>query len=102
MDRLPAAGWRRTAAAGGLAVLAAAWVVRSGETLFQLRDTAWDYHLEWTARFEEKGGSTEERTDLFMTLQQEALRRTPADPRVDPAWTYTLFERRFARLREGR
>lgn len=102
MERMPADGWTRRLASGALVVLAAAWVVRSGETFLQLRDTAWDYHLEWTARFAEKGGATEERTELFMTLQKEALRRTPADPRLDPAWTYALFERRFARSAEAR
>jgi len=97
MEWRPAHGWIRTAARGALIVLAAGWVVRGGELFFQLRDTAWDYHLEWTARFNEKGGVTEERTELFKALQQEALSRTPADPRSDPAWTYALFERRFKR-----
>ncbi len=85
-----------------LVVLAIGWVVRSGELFFQLRDTAWDYHLEWTTRFEEKGGASEERTALFEALQHEALRRTPSDPRTDPAWTYALFERRFKRSPEAR
>lgn len=102
MERMPAGGWTRRVVAGALVVLAAAWVVRSGETFLQLRDTAWDYHLEWTTRFVDKGGATEERTGLFMALQEEALRRTPADPRLDPAWTYALFERRFARSPEAR
>ena len=85
-----------------LDICAAAWVVRSAETFFQLRDTAWDYHLEWTTRFEEKGGVREQRTELFANLQREALARTPANPRSDPAWTYALFERRFKRLPEAR
>jgi hypothetical protein len=102
MERMPGDGWTRRVVSGALVLLAAAWVVRSGETFLQLRDTAWDYHLEWTARFTEKGGATEDRTELFMALQKEALRQTPADPRIDPAWTYALFERRFARLPEAR
>ena len=102
MEWMPAGGWTRRLVSGALVVLAAAWVVRSGETFLQLRDTAWDYHLEWTTRFAEKGGATEERTELFTALQQEALRQTPADPRLDPAWTYALFERRFARSPEAR
>lgn len=102
MDWRPAHGWMRIAARGALVLLAAGWVVRSGELLFQLRDTAWDYHLEWTVRFTEKGGATEERTVVFQALQEEALRRTPADPRTDPAWTYALFERRFKRSSEVR
>lgn len=101
MEWRPAQRWMRTAAHGVLIVLAAGWVVRSGELFFQLRDTAWDYHLEWTARFDEKGGATEERTELFKALQQEALRRTPADPRSDPAWTFALYERRFKRSTES-
>jgi hypothetical protein len=99
MERMPAAGWRRRLAAGGLVVLAAAWVVRSGETLLQLRDTAWDSHLEWTTRLDEKSGATE-RTDLFESLHEDAVRTTPANPGLDPAWTYTLFERRFTRSSE--
>ncbi len=102
MERMPADGWTRRLVSGALVVLAAAWVVRSGETFLQLRDTAWDYHLEWTTRFAEKGGATEDRTELFTALQKEALSQTPADPRLDPAWTYVLFERRFARSPEAR
>jgi hypothetical protein len=99
MERIPAAGWRRQLASGGLVVLAAAWVIRSGETLFQLRDAAWDSHLEWTTRLDEKSGATE-RTDLFNTLHEDATRSTPANPQLDPAWTYALFERRFTRSSE--
>ncbi len=79
-----------------IAVVAAAWVIRSGETFFQLRDLAWDYRTEWTERFEELG-ARQEQTALLHQLRAAALAKTPADPRRDPAWTYFLFERRFRR-----
>ena len=79
-----------------IAVVAAAWVIRSGETFFQLRDLAWDYRTEWTERFEELG-ARQEQTALLYQLRAAALAKTPADPRRDPAWTYFLFERRFRR-----
>jgi len=77
-------------------VVAALWVVRSADTWFQLRDTAWDYHVEWTDRFVEMGGARNS-TALMNELRATALARTPADVRHDPAWTYFLFERRFHR-----
>lgn len=80
-----------------IALVAAAWVIRSGETFFQLRDLAWDYRTEWTERFEELG-ARQEQTALLHQLRAAALAKTPADPRRDPAWTYVLFERRFRRL----
>ena len=102
MDWRPARHWVRLASRCALIVIAAGWIIRSGELLFQLRDTAWDYHLEWTARFSEKGGSTEDRTAVFEALRKEALSQVPADPRTDPGWTYVLFERRFTRSAEAR
>jgi hypothetical protein len=80
-------------------VVAALWVVRSAETWFQLRDTAWDYHVEWTDRFVEMGGARNS-TELMNELRTTALSRTPVDVRHDPAWTYVLFERRFHRASE--
>jgi hypothetical protein len=84
-----------------IALVAAAWVIRSGETFFQLRDLAWDYRTEWTERFEELG-ARQEQTALLQQLRRAALAETPADPRRDPAWTYVLFERRFRRATGSR
>ena len=75
--------------------IAAAWIVRSAETYFQLRDAAWDSHLEWTDRYAELGGAAQPQTGILLALRTAALSSTPDDPRRDPAWTYTLFERRF-------
>lgn len=92
--------WQRRAVTGVIALVAAAWVVRSAETFFQLRDLAWDYRTEWTERFEELG-ARQEQTALLQQLRTAALAEAPADPRHDPAWTYFLFERRFRRLQDG-
>ena len=40
-----------------VAAIGVAWLVRSAETYFQLRDSAWDLHLEWTDRYAELGGT---------------------------------------------
>ena len=93
------AGWQRRLAIGTVAVVAALWIIRSGEMWFQLRDTAWDYRVEWTDRFEELGAK-QEQTDVLRRMKTAALARTPADPRHDPAWTYLLWERRFRRSAE--
>jgi hypothetical protein len=90
-------GWKRQAVHGVLTLVAALWVVRGAETWLQLRDTAWDYHVEWTDRFLELGGA-QNSTDLMRELRTTALSKTPADVRLDPAWTYFLFERRFHRM----
>ena len=89
--------WQRTVVTGVIAALAAAWLIRSAEMYFQLRDLAWDYRTEWTERFEELG-ARQEQTALLNQLRTAALAKMPADPRRDPAWTYVLFERRFRRV----
>jgi hypothetical protein len=96
LEKAPRAGWQRRLAVGTVVVVAAVWIVRSGEIWFQLRDTAWDYRVEWTDRFEELGAK-QEQTRVLAEMKAAALARTPADPRNDPAWTYLLWERRFRR-----
>jgi hypothetical protein len=88
------AGVKRLAAMMIVGVLAVAWTVRTAETYVQLRDTAWDFHLEWTERYADLGAA-QPQTELLTSLRSAALRNTPTDPRDDPAWTYALFERRF-------
>jgi hypothetical protein len=89
--------WQRRLAYGAIAVIGVAWIVRGAETFFQLRDSAWDLHLEWTDRYAELGGPAQPQTELLQTLRSAALQSPPDDPRHDPSWTYVLFERRFRR-----
>ena len=96
-DRLQeTGGWRRASVVGLVCALALAWNLRVVEAYAQLRDTAWDYHSEWTERYADLGGS-QPQTVLLQALRADALRSMPADPRRDPAWTFALFERRFSR-----
>jgi len=80
-----------------LPIVAAGWLVRTGEAHLQLRDTAWENYQEWTTRYEELGGRSRPQTDMLELLRAKALAQPPADPRRDPQWTYTLFEREFER-----
>jgi hypothetical protein len=96
LERVPASSWRRPLVAGLAGVLALAWVVRSVEGYFQLRDIAWDYHLEWTTRFADLGGAAQPQSEVLASMRATALGRTPPDPGFDPAWTYTIFERKYA------
>jgi hypothetical protein len=98
LEHMPVPAWRRSLAFGVVGVLAAGWIVRSAEAYFQIRDMAWDYHLEWTTRYADLGGA-QPQGPLLTSMRSMALSRTPADPGFDPAWTYTLFERRYARHR---
>jgi hypothetical protein len=84
------------------AMLVAAWTVRVAETDVYLRDTAWDFHLEWTDRYADLGGSAVVQTPLMIALRSVALRTKPDDPKFDPAWTYALFERQFNPAGEAR
>jgi hypothetical protein len=102
LEHLPTAGIKRVALVGLVSVIALAWTVRTAETYVQLRDLAWDYHLEWTERFVDLGGTAQPQTELLTTLRSAALSKTPDDPRDDPAWTYLMFERRFNPNEEGR
>jgi hypothetical protein len=101
LEKMPAARRPRRAIVVLVTIVAAAWIVRSAEMGFQLRDTAWDYRVEWTDRFEELGAK-QEQTAVMDEMRATALARTPADPRLDPGWTYVLWERRFRRSTEGR
>lgn len=96
LDRLPASGWRRPVLAAVTGVIACAWVVRSAEAYVQLRDLAWDYHLEWTTRYEDLGGPAQPQIEILTSMRSAALRDTPDNPRLDPAWTFMLFERRYS------
>jgi hypothetical protein len=100
-----AALWEGQAAKGGRQVLvviavsmvAAGWLIRTGEAHFHLRDAAWENYQEWTARYEELGGFSRPQTDMLKFLRTAAIAQPPTDPRRDPAWSYTLFEREFDR-----
>jgi hypothetical protein len=99
-ERLPARGAGLAIARMCVAVIAAGWLIRTGEAYFQLRDAAWENYQEWTTRYEELGGLTRPQTDVLMLLRTAAIAQTPADPRRDPAWSYALFEREFERIPE--
>jgi hypothetical protein len=92
--RMPPAGWRRWVVISCVAVIGAAWLVRNAEAYFQLRDTAWDFRQEWV-QHAAASDTTAPPDQILTTLQSTALSSTPADPRLDPVWTFVLFERRF-------
>ena len=97
LDRLAATtGWKRALVVGMVSVMAIAWNLRVAEAYAQLRDSAWDYHSEWTERYADLGGA-QPQTELLKGLRADALRSVPSDPRRDPAWTFALFERRYSR-----
>ena len=102
LERMPRSGLTRVATIGVVSVLAIAWTTRTAETYVQLRDTAWDYRSEWTERLEDLGGNLQPQTELWTSVRAAAIGKTPDDPRRDPAWTFALFERRYARDGEGR
>jgi len=78
-------------------VLACAWTVRAVEAWFRVRDTAWETYVEWTDRYEGLGGLSRPQTPLLLQFRAAALANAPDDPRDDPDWTYTIFERGTAR-----
>jgi hypothetical protein len=79
-----------------MAVIACGWLVRNVEMYLHLRDTAWEYHLEWTDRYEAVRGSRPE-TPLLKELRAAALARRPRNPTRDRAWSYSVFEREYER-----
>lgn len=90
LDRTASRRWGIPVGAVVIALISA-WSIRTGEAYFALRDVAWDYHLEWTEREE----AIRANHPITERLRASALKRRPPDPRQDPVWTYTLFERRF-------
>jgi len=96
LERQYVDAWRRTATVAAVTVLACGWLLRDVEMYLHMRDSAWENHLEWTTRFEGVRASRGD-TRLLYDLRAAALSRTPADPRRDPAWSYSVFEREYAR-----
>ena len=87
-----AARWQ-SAAATLVAILAICWSIRTAETFVALRETAWDYYLEWD-REQARAAATQNPT--MAQLRASAQKHRPADATRDPIWTYHLFQRRFA------
>ncbi len=75
----PAARWQSTAAMTLVAILAICWSIRTAETVVSLRETAWDYYLEWD-REEARTASTQSPT--IAQLRSSATKHRPADPRA--------------------
>jgi hypothetical protein len=101
LERQYADSWRRAAVMIVVASLGCGWLLRNVEMYLHLRDTAWEFHREWTTRYETLRGSRPE-TTLLRELRTTALRHEPDDPTRDPAWSYSLFEREFERTANGR
>ena len=76
-----------------VAALVLCWSIRSAEMYVALRDTAWDYRLEWDRS---EAVSAGRQNQVIARMRQAALSHTPADAERDPRWTYILFERRFS------
>jgi hypothetical protein len=93
------ARWRTLAVGVLLTVLGICWSIRTVELSVALRDTAWDYHLEWDRP---EALDAEADSPIVARMRATALKRRPADARRDPAWTYRLFERRFEPVPEER
>ena len=92
--------WGRAAALSVVTVLASGWLLRNVEMYLHLRDTAWEFHQEWTVRYDALRGSRPE-TELLEELREATLARPPADTTLDPAWSYSIFEREYARRAEA-
>ena len=74
-------------------VLGLCWLVRTGDLYVALRDTAWEYHLQW---IREDVTAAAEKSPILGKLRASAVKRPPPDVRRDPAWTYKVLERQYA------
>lgn len=97
LDRQPS-GRRAVAVAAAVVILGVCWSIRTVEMYTALKDTAWDYHLEWS-RDDARAAAAQSPT--VARLRASALEHRPADAQRDPVWTYALFERRFEPDKEG-
>jgi hypothetical protein len=90
----------RSVVSAVLVALLAAWAERDVEAWFQIRDTAWERRVEWTERFVELTGSRRKPTPLLEEMRIDGVTREVIDPRLDPPWMYTWFERRVKPLHD--
>jgi len=91
-------GSRRLAAVTLVAVLGLCWSIRTVEMYTALRDTAWDYHLEWNR---EDARAAAAQSPIVARMRDAAVAHRPASAEHDPIWTYRLFERRFEPAKEA-
>lgn len=81
-----------------LVVLGLSWASRATGTILIARDQAWMARDEWT-EFNQSGRSGDPDWDelteaLRQDLQRQALDQELDDPRADPDWAFTWFERK--------
>jgi len=91
----PVSRWMSITATALVVMLGVGWSLRVGEMYVALRETAWDFHHEWTRDEAQAPADT-----IVGRMRAATLRQRPADPQHDPLWTYVLFERRFTREKE--
>jgi hypothetical protein len=91
-------GSRRLEAMTLVAVLGLCWSIRTVEMYTALRDTAWDYHLEWNR---EDARAAAAQSPVVARMRDAAVAHRPASAEHDPIWTYRLFERRFEPAKEA-
>jgi hypothetical protein len=89
---------RGVATAAVVVVLGICWSIRTVEMYTALRDTAWDYHLEWSR---EDARAAAVQSSTVARVRDAALAHRPASAEQDPVWTYRLFERRFEPEKEA-
>ena len=91
--------WLIAPSCAAVAVLGICWTIRGGEFFVALRETAWDYHTEWTERYEP--AATGSQNPLMARLHASAMERYPPDPRRDPQWSFVIFPRHLKRLEDA-
>ena len=74
-------------------VLLAGWTWRSAESMFVVRDRAFDKYSDWVLRTDDARRRSVPDPALLATLRATATASPPPDPRCAPEWTRRYFQR---------
>ena len=95
---LIASGFRRGALAAAMVGLGLTWAWRTVGTIVIARDAAWSAGEDWSEHVQAERGRDpdwDEMTDRVQAdLERQARRYRVTDPRTDPPWTASWFERK--------
>ena len=90
--------YRRAGAVALVAVLLVGWTWRSAESMFRVRDRAFESYSDWVLRHDPERPRNVPDRALLATLYAASVASPPPDPRCTPEWTMRYFQRRLSNV----
>ena len=89
---------RRAGSVALVVMLLAGWTWRSTESMFMVRDRAFEKYVDWVQRDDADRPYSVPDPNLLATLHAAAIASSPPDPRCTSEWTRRFFQRRLGNV----